>query len=206
MEQLLKITRVPIKYELKVHNARLEMKNGTAEFELSRDKNGLKIQGKPIKVHIDTFEARNSVVPTTFRANKQYAEKGRQAALEASANFAQEGRILMRSKVGEGGQTLDRIFKMRNEMPDGQFKLGFVPTTGPDISWEGPELSIEYEMDKLNFDWKVNKGKIEFIPGSIEMIISQHPELNIEYMGKPIYVPPSVAEHFEVGEHVNFTM
>ena len=29
-------------------------------------------------------------------------------------------------------------------------------------------MTIQYEMDKLNFDWKINKTGFEFIPGSIE--------------------------------------
>ena len=41
MEQLLQIKTVPISYELKVENARLERRNGTAEVEISRDKGGM---------------------------------------------------------------------------------------------------------------------------------------------------------------------
>lgn len=40
MEQLLKITTIPIEYELKVNNARLERRNGTAEMEISRNEIG----------------------------------------------------------------------------------------------------------------------------------------------------------------------
>lgn len=65
MEQLLQIKTIPINYELKVNNARLERKSGTAELEISRDKGGLHIKSRPVKVNIDTYEARNSVVPNT---------------------------------------------------------------------------------------------------------------------------------------------
>ena len=34
------------------------------------------------------------------------------------------------------------------------------------------------------------------------MIISQYPEVNIEYIGDPIYVPPSVAARF-TGENID---
>ena len=80
--------------------------------------------------------------------------------------------------------------------------MGFIPTTGPEIDWIPPSLSIEYQMDKLNFDLRMDKGNVEFIPGSIEMIISQYPEVNIEYIGDPIYVPPSVAARF-TGENID---
>ena len=66
-----------------------------------------------------------------------------------------------------------------------------------DISYEAPDLTINYEMDKLNFDLKVANGNFEFIPGNIEMSITQRPEVLIEYVGGPIYVPPSANPDYE---------
>ena len=51
-------------------------------------------------------------------------------------------------------------------------------------------------MDKLNFDLKVLNGNYEFIPGNIEMSITQHPDVLIEYVGGPIYVPPSADPNY----------
>ena len=42
---------------------------------------------------------------------------------------------------------------------------------------------------------------MEFIPGTIELSITQQPDVIIEYVGKPIYVP-RVAAHFN-GENIN---
>lgn len=197
MQQLLKITTIPISYELKVNNARLERKSGSAQMEISRDAGRMQIRSKPIKVRIDTFEARNSVVPTTKTAIYNSAEKGKQAAYQATAQFAQEGQIMLKTQIGEGGEALQQIFDQRNALPTGQFELGFIPKTGANLNWDSNELSIEYQMDKLNFDWKIDKGSVEFIPGDIELSISQYPDVRIEYVGEPIYVPPSVAERFK---------
>ncbi len=202
MEQLIKITTIPISYELKINDARLERHNGTAEVEISRNKGGMQIKSRPIQIRLDTYEARNSVVPTTKTAIYEAAEKGRTAAYEAAAQYAQEGKLMLQTQIGEGAQTIDRILADRTAMPTGQFQMGFIPTTGPEIDWIPPSLSIEYQMDKLNFDLRMDKGNVEFIPGSIEMIISQYPEVNIEYIGDPIYVPPSVAARF-TGENID---
>ena len=94
-------------------------------------------------------------------------------------------------------QKLNQILAERVAQPTGDFQLGFVPTTGPNIQWEAPEFNIEYEMDKLNFSARIGKGDFEFIPGSIELQIEQMPDIRIEYVGKPLYVPPSAAERFE---------
>lgn len=196
MEQLLKITTIPINYELKIKSARLEHHSGTAQVEISRNKGGLQIRSQPIKVKLDTYEARNSVTPTTKTAIQQAAQEGKTAAYEATAQYAREGKLMLETKIGEGQKTIDQMLANRTAMPTGQFQLDFIPKTGANIDWEKPSLSIEYEMDKLNFDWRINKGDVQFIPGSIEMQISQYPEVNIEYIGDPIYVPPSAAARF----------
>ena len=90
MEQLLEIKTIPIKYELKVQNASLEYQNSTAEVEISRNKGGMKIKSRPIKLHIDTYEARNSVVPTTKTMISQKAQAGKNVAYNATANYVKE--------------------------------------------------------------------------------------------------------------------
>ncbi len=189
MEQLLKITTVPIQYELKVNNARLEYHSSKAELEISRNEGGLSIKSRPVKLNLDTFEARNSIVPTTVRSVSQSAQKGKDAAYSATAQFAQEGQLLLKAKIGE--DVLNNIFAQRNQMPSGDFTVGFIPTSPVDISYQAPDLTISYEMDKLNFDLKIANGNFEFIPGNIEVVITQQPDIMIEYVGGPIYVPPS---------------
>ena len=195
MEQLLKITSVPIAFELKVNNAKLQYSNSTADLEMSRDKGGLTIKSSPIKINIDTFEARNSVTPTTAESIKQTSQKGRSAAYEATAQIASEGQILLSGKLGDSALT--QIIKSRNDMSPDPFGLDFIPKAPPDIEWSKPDLTIQYEMDKLNFDWKIGGGNFEFIPGNIELSITQRPDLIIEYVGGPIYVPPSADPNYE---------
>ena len=196
MEQLLQIKTIPINYELKVNNARLERRSSTAELEISRDKGGMHIKSRPVRVNIDSFEARNSVVPNTSTSIKQAAEKGRTASYQATAQYASEGKLMLNAQIGQGGEVLDQIIQQRTEQPTGNFGITFLPSAAAQLSYVPPSLTIEYEMDKLNFDMKVEKGQVEFIPGNIELSVTQYPDVVIEYVGKPIYVPPSVAERF----------
>ena len=189
MGPLIRITTVPISFEFKVNNARLEKSSGTAELNLTRDKGGLRIQSNNIKLSLDTFEARNSVSPTAIRSVEQAAEKGKSAAYEAIARYTNEGTIMMDAKFN--GQALDQIFADRAQLPTGEFTVGFTPSAGAEISWSEPDISIQYEMDKLNFEFKLANGDFEFIPGNIEFNITQYPDVLIEYIGKPLYVPPS---------------
>ena len=195
MKPLIEITSVPIQIEMKTTNAKLEYARGTAEMEISRDKGGLQIKSRPIKVNIDTFEARNSVTPTLARSLEQSAQKGQQAAYTATATFAQQGNLMMRTKLGE--EVITQFSK--ESLMEGVQDIGmtFLPSVGPEITWDVGEMNIRYEMDKLNFDWKIGGGSFEFTPGDIELTVTQRPEVIIKYIGGPIYVPPSADPNYE---------
>ena len=195
MKPLIEITTVPIQIEMKTTNAKLEYARGTVEMEISRDKGGLNIQSKPVRVNIDTFEARNSITPTLARSLEQGAQKGQQAAYQATATYAQQGKLMMETKLGEEVITkFSRESLMKNVKDVG---LTFLPSTGPEITWDVGEMNIRYEMDKLNFDWKFGEGDFKFTPGDIELTVTQRPEVIIKYIGGPIYVPPSSDPNYE---------
>ena len=195
MKPLIEITTVPIQIEMKTTNAKLEYARGTVEMEISRDKGGLNIKSRPIRVNIDTFEARNSITPTLARSLEQGAQNGQQAAYQATATYAQQGKLMMETRLGEEVITkFSRESLMKNVKDVG---LTFLPSTGPEITWDVGEMNIRYEMDKLNFDWKFGEGDFKFTPGDIELTVTQRPEVIIKYIGGPIYVPPSSDPNYE---------
>ena len=99
MRPLIEIQTIPIEIQMKTTNAHLEYARGTAQMEVSRDRRGLQIRSQPIRVNIDTFEARSSIVPTTAQSIQQGAAQGQRAAYEATAVLAQEGRMMMEAKI-----------------------------------------------------------------------------------------------------------
>ena len=195
MEPLIEITTVPIEIQMKVTNARLEYARGTAQMEVSRDRRGLQIRSQPIRVNIDTFEARSSIVPTTAQSIQQGAAQGQRAAYEATAVLAQEGRMMMEAKIDQ--DVIPQLAQQKTVDQPAQLGIQFLPEVGPDISWTGGEMSIRYEMDKLNFDWRMNQMQFTFVPGDIEFKVTQQPDVVIKYIGGPLYVPPSADPNYE---------
>ena len=195
MTPLIEIKNVPIEIEMKISHAKLEHTRGTADLEISRDKGGLSIRTKPIRVNIDTFEARNSVCPTTITSIKQNAERGKQAVYEATATYAQQGQLLLNAKIG---QELVTQFAAESMMKDVKTNVGidFIPKTGAELSWDPGELNIRFEMDKVNFDWRMSQPQFEFTPGDIELSVTQRPDVVITYVGGPIYVPRSADPNY----------
>lgn len=186
---LLEIKSIPMSIEFKINKASYEISNTNATFELKRDKGGLQMQMKPTKLNIDTVEARYSAgIKSAMRSVEDFAKKGVQAAYEATATYAKEGSLMLDINIMDN--PIPEI-AMKKFFSDVDFNIGFIPKTGPDISWEVGGISMNFQMDKLDFDWNIERPQIKFIPGSIEFIIKEYPRLEINYKGTPIFVPPS---------------
>ena len=194
MERLIEIKTIPIEIKMTVNHARLDYKKSSVDLEVSRDKGGIKIQSRPVRLQLDTFEARNSICPTAMRSIEQAAQKGQQKVYDTMATYARRGDLLLEAKIGE--QLISK-FAMESQQVNTDFAMKFLPSVGPDISWDDAELNIRYEMDKLNFDWRMNEGQFEFIPGDIEFSVTQKPDVIIKYIGSPLYVPPSADPNYE---------
>lgn len=199
MGPLIEITTVPIEIEMKTTNAQLLYSRGTAEMEVSRDKGGLNIKSRPIQLKVDSFEAQNSVRPTTMRSVQQAAQSGKQAAYQATATYAKRGQLVMDAQLGE-----ELITQFAQETQDaqmgrdlGDFGLGFLPEGGINLDWEPGQMQIRYEMDKMNFDWKTGGMGFQFVPGDIEFTMTQRPEVIIKYVGGALYVPPSADPDYQ---------
>ena len=196
MFPLIEITTVPIEIEMKVTDAKLEYARGTADLEISRNDGGLHIKSRPIRLNVDTFEARNSISPTTARAISQAADRGTQASYEATAAYARQCKLLLSAKVGE-----DMIAQIaaQSQAQNIQTNVGiqFLPTVGAELNWDPGDMQIRFEMDKLNFDWRMNQTSFEFTPGDIQFSVTQLPDVQIKYVGGPLYVPPSADPNYE---------
>lgn len=197
MYPLIEIQTVPIELKMKVHNATLEYTRGTAEMEVSHSNDGgLNIKSRPIRLQLDTFEARNSLSPTPIRSIEQSAQAGKEAAYQATATYAQRGKLMLNAKIGEDVMSQ---FSKEDAAPDVKTNVGiqFLPSTGPEMDWQDGDIQIRYEMDKMNIDWKINQGEFKFTPGDIEFTMEQRPDVVIKYVGGPLYVPPSSDPNYQ---------
>ncbi|MDR2932058.1 MAG: DUF6470 family protein, partial [Oscillospiraceae bacterium] len=112
----------------------------------------------------------------------------------ATRAYAENGNRMVDS-YGKGSPIAD--IAMSQSIRSYDTVLAFIPSTGPEFSVEGGNISFEYNMDKLTFDWNTNnKPYLEYVPGEIQFVVKQYPEVIIEYVGDPIYVPPSANPNY----------
>lgn len=195
---LLKITSIPISIEVNVTNGTLKVPEGKEplKIDISRTPGGYKMESHPARIKIDTYAARSSMGYGEYSAsdfNKQEADRGWKIAYQGVARIVNEGDQLARgvspaeiaSQQMRAGTSIETV-------------IDFLPKTGADVSFDKGTLNINYSPTDINIDWEnINESPVEFVPGNIEIIVKEKPRVEIEYVGDPIYVPPSANPNYK---------
>lgn len=195
MDQLLNITSVPINIEVNVTRAELKQESPAATVQISKSGGGMQIKADPIQVNIDNTAVRESLgygFKNIDTFAKDEAEKGMKVAYQAVASIVSEGDALGNFEATPASIAASKASRTLETVMD------FLPKGSPDISWSGGTLSINYKAPDLNMDWDTHqRPEMEFVPGSIEVIVNELPRVEIEYTGEPIYFPRSAAPGYE---------
>lgn len=202
MQPLLKIQNIPINIEYKVTRASLQHQSAPAKVNITRSRGSLNMQSTPPQMKIDSYETRASAgLKSAARSTQEFADRGTQAGYEATSGYAIDGNTLMdnNSKTSVAELAASKAAPRMAETV-----TAFIPSVPPQIEFTPGTLSFNPTMDQLAFDWNINhKPQLEFIPGGIEFNVVQYPEVMIEYLGSPIYVPPSADPNYTPPPGIN---
>lgn len=193
MQPLLKIETVPINIEYKVTRASLQPKSDPPRVDITRNRGSLNLQTTPGRLTVDTYEARASTgIKSAIQSIEEFGSKGRRVAMEATRSYVENGNALM------DGRSITDIAASKAFPPPAETMLDFIPSAPPEISYEPGSVEFDVEVDELNFDWDIHtRPQMEYVPGGIEFSITQYNDVIIEYMGSPIYVPPSADPNYQ---------
>ncbi len=194
---LLQITTIPISIEIKVTNAKFELADDRQpKVNITTKNGGYVMQAEPLKINIDTYEARKSLGygnMTDGDMLKQKASEGFTLAFQGTAKVAAEG-----DQLARGMSAADLAIQNARAGATVETIMEFLPKAGADITFDEGKLSIDYQMGSQEFDWDITQRlPMEFIPGSVELIVRDRPRIEIEYVGDPIYVPASANPNYE---------
>ncbi|MBU3878573.1 hypothetical protein HGO97_022505 [Faecalicatena sp. AGMB00832] len=192
---VLRISTTPIQLSMSSQRARLESKIPDPEAGIINQPGRLEIRSENIKVNIDTFDARQSMgYRTGLGIMKDSAQAGTQAAGDATAQYAKMGNQLAQIQNGVTPADVMKQFTIPGPVTTG---IKFIPSQGPDISWEAPDLDIDYTPGKVEFEPKVDFSAGNYVPGKLEVNVEQFPKVEIEYVADPLYVPPRANPNYE---------
>ena len=199
MDQLLQIHTVPIKIEISVTHAKVDISSQQASFNLTRNRGALSIDHAYPKLSIDCAAMRSSMnQKSPLELTRDFAQQGIQAARDATARTAEEryAYLATQNKNAKPVCEMARSHIQHNV----QLVSASIPSVRPQINWEPQQLKMQYEKDRLVYDWRANHPEINATPGSVEFRVSQYPKTEITYIGRPIYVPPSADPEYEGDE------
>jgi|GEM_PF-5391241 len=171
MTQLLDIKCIPIKLEFQAQPMKMEIsRTQEANLEIEREKGGLKIEKNT--PNMDTIEISKGPHTIPIRTAKNSSNG------VASNSFADNSSSS--TKVIKRGSGITEPLRTR--------------------SGEGRNLNdlvMEYKMDKIKFSCHKGESEVKFIPGDIQYTVSQYPDVEIDYIGDMLYVPPSANPNYE---------
>lgn len=199
MDQLLSIKHIPIKVEVKVQRGELKLvedsarTNNTPSVQVfARKDGGVCLKAEPCR--IDLSESRNydAYVPS---AGSAY-DDGFTLTYEAIAKLADGGSSV--AGIKQTGES-QRFSAQRASRSIESVLQSLPKNRNSAVSYSDGTLSINYQMAGSSETESIlsSAPEFEFIPGSIEFIIKQMPELDIEYLGDPIYFPRSADPNYE---------
>ncbi|MCI5579009.1 MAG: DUF6470 family protein [Oscillospiraceae bacterium] len=195
---LLEITTIPIKIEIKVTNAKFEHNDDYSQpkVNIKTKDGGYVMEAEPLKLNIDTYEARKSLGYGHMNDSdmlQQKAQEGFSIAFQGTAKVAAEG-----DELARGMSPSEIALNNARAGATVQTIMDFLPKEGADVTFDQGQLNIEYQMGSQDIDWDISQETpMEFIPGSVEFIVRDRPRVEIEYVGEPLYVPPSANPNYK---------
>ncbi|MEA4894339.1 MAG: DUF6470 family protein [Oscillospiraceae bacterium] len=192
--QLLKITTTPMKYEFEVENPKLKYQQDLIPSgDISTTDSQLSIDTKNAEIKIDTYQARKSLGLLNIDDSiRQYSEKGKEHITKLIQEYVQIGKQL--GDIQDGVDIGDVIRQKIIETPI--LYTTTLPSAEADISCEPAEADISFQPGDVSVDWQIKDTSYVFQPGSFHMKIVEYPKIDIEYLGGPMYVPPSANPNY----------
>ncbi|MCL2634423.1 MAG: DUF6470 family protein [Oscillospiraceae bacterium] len=193
---LLEINTVPIKIEINVTRASLESPGKKLpRMNVRTEKGGFRMEARPAKLNIDTYAARSSMGYGNYNLSDFYkneANRGIRLSYQGVAKMVENGNAL-----GRGSSPVEIAVQNERAGYSIQTVMEYIPKTGPDFSYEEGVLHIDYQVDDSMVDWEnLEASRLIFNPGTVEISVAQLPQIEIRYVGEPIYVPPSANPNY----------
>lgn len=197
MMNVLKITSTPIKLSMTSQRARLEAQLPTPHVNMEQTPGSIQMHSQNIKVNLDTYELRQNLGHRTNQDFLTYqAEKGKAAAQEATARYVQVGNQM--AQIQKGASIPDIIYMQMSSQMQPHTSVDAVPLPAPDINWTPGKLDMKYTPSSIEFEADLRNAMTNYVPGELSINVEQYPKVEIEYMGEPMYVPPSAKPGYEV--------
>lgn len=159
-----------------------EIEQPPADLSIQQPKADLEIEQIPAKLTIDQTKAWEDMdIKSIMKRNEEFAQFGREAALEAIGRISREGDELMRIEYDDN--PIARHALENSEKPQFEFNVGWIPSAfSVKIDYIPEELNIRVQPNKPIIEAKPNKPIHRYTPGKVNIYVLQYPSLKISFV------------------------
>lgn len=177
-----------IRYEYRVKNAAISAQQNFAKQDAQYTPSELSIHTEHSQIRQDSSAFFASIgLPTLSELLDNAAEKGRQAALEATANY---GIIADQMAEIDKGITPAQIYHQKFSQPE-QTSLVVTSAEPIEISYTPGGVSMEYIPASITTNWDVDRAIRRYSPADFDLGVLQDASIDFKYLGGFQYVPKS---------------
>lgn len=163
-------------------DAKQEIRQPQADLTIEQPHAEMSIETKPAKLMIDQTQAFEDMnLMNILKRIQKNAQEGMQAASEGTGRRAAEGTDLMR--IENGGNPIAQQADSRAHTLQKALGIKFIPSPfSVKINFEPAKVDIRIEPQKVKIEAKVNAPQVDYVPGRVDIELSQRPELNIDFV------------------------
>ncbi|VEF46911.1 YviE [Bacillus freudenreichii] len=163
-------------------SARQSIEQPKAVVEIQQPPAEMHIERTPSKLTIDQTKAWEDMnLKSIPKLVEEFAQEGRQQAMEGTARRAEEGDELMR--IENGGNPIPGIAKRNSEKPQASFNIKFIPSPfSVKLHYEPSVLDIQWTRREPLIQVEPRKPVIDYEPGKVDIYMERDPSLKIDFI------------------------
>lgn len=184
---LLRITTKPALLGMETTPGKYDIQQPKADMQLNTQKPRLEMNTEHVQVLIDQYQCfAESGLKNYIDLTKDNVAFAQQKFSEAVARIVRQGDEMVSSL--HKGQDMIPIHAQENIVAknDKEFNMVTMPKSRPKIDFKGGTVEINVVEGKVDLQAKVNKPKINYNRGKLDIYLRQKNSVNIEYLGNQL--------------------
>jgi len=178
--------------------AQISVRRSSARMQITKPRGQMTIRTETPKMQLSTtmptFHGNRQRVnnesglagPLTFA--KSFRDKGRQAAMRATANYKNDGNFIANPNIpGDKSIPLLSKNKMKRALERPEINVGLMPSSPPSLNWTRGDFSINWSGHSVSVDWTgENTASINAdIDYPVQVSLSRRPSINVSSVSYP---------------------
>lgn len=185
ISNVLQINTVPAKLDITTVKPYMISSYVSPQLNIEKTQGHLDIESKNIKCNIDSTRCfAQEGHKTIGQLTAEYAQEGIENLINVAHETAVEGQEIIESlPSARAQQNIDKEKFLNGDQRT--YGLAFIPSQGPEITWEKNELNIDYQPSQYIYQWNVSSrpNSLMVRDPNISITLAQEPSITIQYTG-----------------------